>query len=147
MFCARHLWRIALEMGRIMGLDIGTKRIGIALSDILHITAQGLTTYSRQNPEQDITYIIDLTHRHDVEKIICGLPLNMNGSSGSSVDMIKEFCSELSKSTDIPIEFSDERLSTMAAQRILIDADVSRQKRKQVIDKMAAVMILQGYLG
>ena len=79
-------------MGRIMGLDIGTKRIGIALSDILHITAQGLTTYSRQNTAQDIQYILELIKKHDVEKIICGLPLNMNGTPGSSVDMIKEFC-------------------------------------------------------
>ena len=127
-----------------MGLDIGTKRIGIALSDILHITAQGLETYSRQNTEQDIRYISELVKKHDVEKIVCGLPLNMNGTAGAAVDMIKEFCSHI---PDIPIEYYDERLSTLAAERILIDADVSRQKRKQVIDKMAAVVILQGYLG
>ena len=131
-------------MGRIMGLDIGTKRIGIALSDILHITAQGLTTYSRHDIGQDIKYISELVKKHAVEKIVCGLPLNMNGTSGSSVDMIKEFCSHLS---DIPVEYHDERLSTLVAERILIDADVSRQKRKQVIDKMAAVVILQSYLG
>lgn len=132
-------------MGRIMGLDIGSKRIGIALSDRMYITAQGLESYTRQE-ERDVDYIADLVLKYDVERIVCGLPLHMNGDEGLSAEMVRAFAAKLEEKISVPICFCDERLTTMQAERMLIDADVSRKKRRQVVDKMAAVLILQSYL-
>lgn len=133
---------------RALGLDLGTKTIGIALSDELGWTAQGLETLRRDEeaPEQDIEKIVALVQEYQVDTIVIGLPKNMNGSIGPSGERSQEFAEELSKVVTCTIKLWDERLTTVAAEKMLISADVSRKKRKKVIDKMAAVMILQGYL-
>lgn len=131
---------------RIMGLDIGDKTVGVALSDPLGWTAQGLKTIRRTSIKSDISEIINIVKEYNVEKIISGMPKNMNGTIGSQGEKVMGFCDKLKEHTDVPIEFQDERLTTVAAQKMLIDADVSRQKRKKVIDTVAATYILQGYL-
>ncbi|MFH1995777.1 MAG: Holliday junction resolvase RuvX [Candidatus Omnitrophota bacterium] len=133
---------------RILGLDIGTKRIGVAVSDELLITAQGVDVIERKSWEQDIARVFSHVESYGAAEIVVGLPLNMNGSMGDSTKMVVEFIEHLSKSAkkDIPIHTWDERLSTVQAQRVLIDADVSRRKRRSVADKLAAQLILQGYL-
>lgn len=131
---------------KIMGLDVGDKRIGIALSDPLRITAQGLTTYERKDQQSDVAYIKKLFEEHNVEKIVCGFPKNMNGTIGPQAEKVKAFAALIEHATGSEIVYFDERLSTVFAERTLIEADVSRMKRKKVIDKLAAVTILQGYL-
>ncbi|GAE32214.1 Holliday junction resolvase RuvX [Alkalihalobacillus hemicellulosilyticus] len=133
---------------RALGLDVGTKTVGIALSDELGWTAQGLETIRRNedNPSEDMEKIANLVKEHSVSHIVIGLPKNMNGSIGPSGERSKEFAEQLQGFVTCDITFWDERLTTVAAEKMLISADVSRKKRKKVIDKMAAVMILQGYL-
>lgn len=131
-----------------MGLDLGDKTIGISMSDEMGWTAQGLEVIRRkqESPEADLERLDQLIKEYQVEKVIVGLPKNMNGTIGPRGELYKEFGRSLQERTGIPIQMWDERLSTVAAERILISADVSRKKRKQVIDKMAAVIILQGFL-
>lgn len=131
-----------------MGLDLGDKTIGISMSDEMGWTAQGLEVIRRkqESPEADLERLDQLIKEYQVEKVIVGLPKNMNGTIGPRGELCKEFGRSLQERTGIPIQMWDERLSTVAAERILISADVSRKKRKQVIDKMAAVIILQGFL-
>lgn len=129
-----------------MGLDVGEKRIGIAFSDPMGWTAQGHSVLTRSKLERDLELLFNLCKEFTVEKIIVGLPLNMNGTIGPKAKEIQEFARQLEEHTKLPIEFWDERLTTKSAERILIEADVSRKKRKQVIDKLAAVNILQAYL-
>lgn len=133
---------------RALGLDVGTKTIGIALSDELGWTAQGLDTLKRneENPEQDMDKLVEIIQEYKVDTVVIGLPKNMNGSIGPSGERSQDFANTLSERVSCTIKLWDERLTTVAAERMLISADVSRKKRKQVIDKMAAVMILQGYL-
>lgn len=131
---------------RIIGLDVGTKTIGVAVSDIMGWTAQGVTTVKRSDPDSDVATIKKYIDEFEAGQIMIGLPLNMNGSAGPSVDMVRLFGEQLAAETTVPIVYRDERLSTMAAERYLLEGDVSRKKRKKVIDKMAAVFVLQGYL-
>jgi putative Holliday junction resolvase len=133
---------------RALGLDVGTKTIGVALSDELGWTAQGLSTLKRKENEEEKDYevIASLVKEHGVDTIVIGLPKNMNGTIGLSGERSQNFADALSNYVTCNIKMWDERLTTVAAERMLISADVSRKKRKQVIDKMAAVMILQGYL-
>lgn len=131
---------------RIMGLDVGTKTVGVAISDPLGWTAQGIKTIRRSNLEADLSEIEHLVSEYEVEEIMIGLPLNMNGTAGPSVDMAREFGAAVEQRLGLRIVYRDERMSTMAAERSLLEGDVSRKKRKQVIDKMAAVFVLQGYL-
>ena len=131
---------------KIMGLDVGEKRIGIALSDPLRITAQGLESYQVQGEQEDIAYIRALCEKHGVEQIVCGRPKNMNGTIGPQAEKISAFAEKLKEATGREIIMEDERLTTVFAQRTLIEADVSRAKRRKVVDKLAAVAILQGYL-
>ncbi|KPJ58950.1 MAG: Holliday junction resolvase [Deltaproteobacteria bacterium DG_8] len=131
---------------RVLGLDIGSKTIGVAVSDEMSLIAQGITTLRRKGLNQDIKQLLRLIEEHRVEKIIVGLPKNMNGSLGTSAKMVLSFIDELKKFVDLPIITWDERLSTVAAQRVLLEADMSRKKRKRVIDKVAALITLQGYL-
>jgi putative Holliday junction resolvase len=131
---------------RIAALDVGEKRIGIALSDAFGWTAQGLETYSRLEESKDCEYIAGLLEKKGAQRIVVGLPVNMDGSLGRQAEYVQAFAKALSAHTDLPVEFWDERLSTAAARRTLLEADVSRKKRKKVIDKMAAAHILQGYL-
>ena len=133
---------------RIMALDVGERRIGVALSDILGITAQPLMTYNRadNNQKADILGLCELIKKHEVEKLVVGLPKNMNNTIGFKAEEVQNFIKALQKEIDIPIEWVDERLTTVSAERTLLEADVSRKKRKKVIDMMAAVLILQTYL-
>ncbi|MCK5010567.1 MAG: Holliday junction resolvase RuvX [Deltaproteobacteria bacterium] len=131
---------------RILGLDVGSKTIGVAVSDELSLTAQGLTTLKRKVLKQDIKQLLKVIEENGVEKVVVGLPKNMNGSLGPSAEMVISLIGELKKFVDLPVVTWDERLSTVAAQRVLLEADMSRKKRKRVVDKVAAILILQGYL-
>lgn len=133
-------------MGRIMGLDVGTKTIGVAVSDELGLTAQGVKTIYRKSIDYDMAELSLLIADYQVEEIMIGLPLNMNGTPGPSVEMAQTLGQEIASRFPIKITYRDERCSTMAANKILLSGDLSRQKRKKVIDKMAAVFVLQGYL-
>ena len=130
---------------RIMGLDYGDRRIGVAVSDLFGWTAQGLEVIDRKHgSEQD--RIAQLVREYEVTEVVVGLPKNMNGTVGPRGEICISFAEELKKSLQVPVHLWDERLTTMAAERTLIEADVSRKKRKQVVDKMAASLILQNYL-
>jgi putative holliday junction resolvase len=131
---------------RILGLDIGSKRIGIALSDELGLTAQGIETLICRTPEKDIDRILELSAEYGVQEIVVGMPYNMSGTEGPQVHRVREFIEQIQRRIDIPISEWDERLSTAAAERTLLEADMSRSKRRKVIDKVAAVLILQGFL-
>ncbi len=133
-------------MPRKMGLDLGDAHIGIAFSDPLCMFASGFENYKRVSLEQDLRYIASLVKEKDVDTIVVGLPKNMDGSSGVRVQFTYDFCGELKKYTSVPIVYQDERLTTVSAEKMLISADVRREKRKQVIDKVAASIILQNYL-
>lgn len=133
-------------MQRILALDVGDKRIGVAVSDPLGYTAQGLETYTRRTPEQDVEYILNLAERYRPVKLLFGMPRNMDGSYGFQSEKVRAFADTVLERWDGEHGFFDERLTTAAAERVLLDADVSRKKRRQVIDKMAAVVILQGYM-
>ncbi len=131
-------------MKRLMGVDIGEKRIGIAISDMLGMTAQGVETYIRKG-EGDAEYIANKAKSLGADTVVAGLPLNMNGSEGPSAQKVREFMSGVEK-LGLEVKFQDERLTTVSAERTLLEADMSRQKRRQVIDKIAAVFILGAYL-
>lgn len=133
---------------KIIGFDVGSKTIGVALSDALGWTAQGLTTihWNEKNIHSADKQLKEIIEEHEVGKAIIGLPKNMNGSIGERGEASERFAKHVEKKFQIPIVLWDERLSTVAAERALLEADLSRKKRKKVIDKVAAVMILQGYL-
>lgn len=133
---------------RILCLDVGEKRIGVAVSDELGITAQGLGTVERKqnSKDEDIEEIRKIVEKYNVDKIILGLPKNMDGTLGQSGKMVEDYAKKLQSCLNIDLGFWDERLSTVSAERVLIDADISRKKRKSVIDKLSAVIILQSYL-
>ena len=134
-------------MKRILAFDVGDRRIGVAVSDALGITAQPVETYHRKGgAEKDAEYLLALAKRYAPCTLLFGLPRNMDGTYGEQAEKVKKFAQRLIDRWDGDYAFYDERLTTMAAQRVLIDADISREKRKQVIDKMAAVVILQGYM-
>lgn len=131
---------------RILGLDVGDRTIGIAISDPLGMTAQGITTIRRKKLEYDIQELSKIIKEYGVETIVCGLPKNMNGTIGPQGEKVLEFVEILKEKFKLPIELWDERLTTMAAHRIMLEADMSREKRKKNVDKVAATFILQGYL-
>jgi putative holliday junction resolvase len=131
---------------RILGLDIGDATIGVAVSDPFGWTAQGVKTIRRVGIKSDLKEIINIIEEYKVEKIVAGFPINMNGTLGPSSEKIKAFCGKVHEATGLEIIYQDERLTTVAATRTLIEADVSRKKRKQVIDTVAATYILQIYL-
>ncbi|MCE4046942.1 MULTISPECIES: Holliday junction resolvase RuvX [Bacillaceae] len=133
---------------RTMGLDVGSKTVGVSISDAFGWTAQGIETVKIDEEKQEfgLDRLGVLIVEHDVSKIVVGLPKNMNGSIGFRGEASQHFGKLLEERFGLPVVFWDERLTTMAAERVLLEADVSRKKRKKVIDKMAASMILQGYL-
>ena len=133
-------------MKKIIGLDIGTVRIGIATSDILGIIASSYEVYKRRNMYLDVRYMKTIQDKLDADTFVIGLPLKLDGSEGDSVQMVREFAEELSKITDAKIIFQDERLSTVSAERILIESNMRREKRKNIVDQVAATIILQNYL-
>ena len=131
---------------RIMALDVGSRTIGIACSDALLMTAQGIETIRRTSLENDFNRLRELISEYEVHELVVGMPKNMNGTKGERAEKTEEFVEKMKEVIDLPVSYWDERLSTVMAERQLIAADVSRKKRKSVIDKMAAVVILQGYL-
>ena len=133
-------------MERYIGLDVGDRTIGIAISDPFLLTAQSLMTIHRKSKIEDIEIINDIIKEKEVSKIIVGLPKNMNNTIGPQAKKVKTFVKELRKHTDLDIEYVDERLTTVSATRVLIEQNVSRKKRKDVIDSVAATYILQTYL-
>ncbi|TCP32286.1 putative Holliday junction resolvase [Scopulibacillus darangshiensis] len=133
---------------RIMALDYGTKTVGVAISDALGLTAQGIETINYQEHTQHLIFerLSELIEEYDIHKVVVGLPKHMNGDVGERGKASTAFANKINKKYDLPVDLWDERLTTMAAEKMLITADVSRKKRKKVIDKMAAVIILQSYL-
>lgn len=131
---------------RIMCIDLGTKTIGLAVSDPMGLTAQPVTTLRRKAVEKDIEEVVKAAMEREVALIVVGMPINMDGTEGPRAHQTRKFAERLMAATALPIEFWDERLSTAAVTRVLIDADVSRAKRKESVDKLAAAYILQGYL-
>lgn len=133
-------------MERILGLDVGDKYIGVAISDLLGLTAQGLTTINRESNVKDLGAIESLIKEHNINKMIVGLPKNMNGTIGPQGEKVQKFAKKLENKFGVEIIYVDERLTTVLAENLLIEADLSRKKRKKVIDKVAASYILQTYL-
>lgn len=133
-------------MERILGLDVGDKTIGIAVSDLLQLTAQGLTTIRRTSEGEDFKKLKEIIDEYDPKKIVIGLPINMNGSIGFQGEKTMELAEKIEKKFKIEVIYEDERLTTVAAEKMLISGDVRRAKRKQLIDKVAATYILQTYL-
>lgn len=131
---------------KILGLDYGDRRIGVAVSDAFGWTAQGLTVIERRREGSDLDRIAELVAEHGVEEVVVGLPKNMNGTIGPRGEICIAFAEELKEVLRVPVHLWDERLTTVSAHRTLIEADVSRKKRKGVVDKMAASLILQNYL-
>lgn len=133
---------------RIMGLDVGSKTVGVAISDPLGWTAQGVETIQIDEKRKQFGYdrVKELVLEYEVEKVVVGLPKNMNNTIGPRAESSKIYAEVLETRIGLPVVLWDERLTTTAAERTLIEADVSRKKRKEVIDKLAAVMILQSYL-
>ncbi|MBI2875358.1 MAG: Holliday junction resolvase RuvX [Candidatus Tectomicrobia bacterium] len=131
---------------RILGLDIGERYIGVAVSDPLGITAQGVETFVREGLSRDLHHLRGLIDRYQVEEIVLGLPVNMDGTRGPQAEKVEELAGILAQELGLPVSTWDERLSTVAADKLLISADMSRKKRKAVVNKLAAQMILQGYL-
>lgn len=129
-----------------MGLDYGDKTIGVAISDKLELTAQSKGVIRRKGHSEDLEKLKKYVKDYQVEEIVVGLPANMDGTHGKRVEKTKHFVNFLKKNLDLPILLWDERLSTMEAERLLIKADLSRNRRKGVIDQVAASIILQGYL-
>ena len=131
---------------KILALDIGTVRIGIATSDIMEIIASAYEVYRRKYLKADVEHVAKIVSDLSVGEIVIGLPLKMDGSEGQSVTMAREFGDELSKIVSVPIHYQDERLSTVTAQKILIESGMRREKRKDKVDSIAATIILQTYL-
>ena len=129
-----------------MGLDIGSHTIGVAISDELGITAQGIKTIKRKSKEEDFKEINAIIGQFEINKIVVGLPKNMDGTLGKQAEIVFQWIKTCKDKTHLPMVTWDERLSTVGASKVLLEAELSRSKRKKVIDKLAAVLILQGYL-
>ncbi len=132
---------------RVLAIDYGTVRIGLALSDPMKILASPLETYRKQDEASDLAYLKNVVDEHEVERVVVGLPRNMDGSEGPQAKLTRGFADKLAAALDeVPVEFWDERLSSAVAERAMLEADLSRKKRKDRRDKVAACVILQGYL-
>jgi putative holliday junction resolvase len=129
-----------------MGLDVGTRRIGIAVSDPLGITAQGLETLERRNKRHDFEHLGRVIREYGVKEIVVGLPLRMSGAEGTQADKMQAFAEELRKRFGLPVHLWDERLTSAEANRLLRETDLSIEKRGKAVDRMAAVLILQGWM-
>ena len=131
---------------RIIALDIGDVRIGVAVSDFMRIIANPRETYIRKNEDADIEYFIQLAKKEEADTFVVCLPINMDGTECPRVELCRAFGEKLREKSGLKVEYQDERLTTVTAERMLIKADVRREKRKQVIDKVAATIILESYL-
>lgn len=132
--------------GRTLGLDVGERRIGVALSDMLGITAQRLTLITRHDRQKDLDAIAALANEHEVNAIVVGLPLMMRGEVGPAAKLVTEFADALKEKVSCPVQLWDERLTTVQGERALLETDTSRKDRKRLIDQIAAQLILQSYL-
>ena len=132
--------------GPLLGIDPGTKTLGLAISDRTRLIATPLKTIARKKFSLDAAYLLDIYDKNEISAMIVGLPINMDGSHGPRTQSIRDFCTNLLKLRDLPIFLWDERLSTMAVTRGMLEADISRKKRKDNVDKLAASYILQGVL-
>jgi len=132
--------------GRILGLDVGARRIGIAVSDPLGITAQGLETLQRRNKRQDLAALERVIRDYAVREIVVGLPLRMSGAEGTQSEKMQLFAEELRKRFRLPVHLWDERLTSAEANRLLRETELSIEKRAKAVDRMAAVLILQGWM-
>jgi putative Holliday junction resolvase len=135
-----------MTIGRILALDLGKKRIGLALSDELGVTAQGLETLQRTNIREDLARLAKLASDRNVTLILMGNPLHMNGREGRGTGHARDFGARLQAATDIPVQLWDERLTTVQAQRVLRESGVSIEKRAKAVDRLAAVILLESYL-
>lgn len=131
---------------RILALDVGEKRIGLAVSDPLGITAQGLEVLKRQGKEADLARLLQVARKYHVQEILVGLPRHLDGRLGAQAPEIMELARALGAALGVPVTPWDERLTTAQAERVLIEADLSRRRRRQVVDQVAAALILQSYL-
>jgi len=134
------------EPGRVLGLDVGQKRIGVAVSDLLQITAQGRENISGEDVPAAIAILAEQVVRDKVIRVVVGIPMNMNGTPSAQTASVVKFKEALEQKLSIPVVTWDERMTTMQAESVLIDANMSRKKRKRVVDGMAAQIILQAYL-
>ena len=135
-----------MQYGRIMGIDYGRVRIGIALTDPLKTIASPYEVYKSVSRKKDIEYFVKLIKEKEVDKIVLGLPLNMDGSEGERALKTRVFGDELEKASNVPVVYQDERLSSVEAENYLLDGDLRRDKRKNLIDKVSASIILEDYL-
>lgn len=131
---------------KILGIDMGEKRIGLAVSDSLGITAQGIRTIQIKDTDQILNQLMEVIRETNVQKLVFGLPKNMNGSLGPQARKVQEISQKLQTLSRLPVDYEDERLTTVSAERVLLLADQSRAKRKKAIDRLSAVIILQSYL-
>ncbi len=134
------------EVRRILALDVGSKTIGLAVSDPLGITAQGLETLRRKNKRTDFDALARVLEKYEVSEIVVGYPLRMSGAAGPQADRMSEFAEQLRRSFQLPVHLWDERLTTAEANRVLRETDMSIRRRGQVVDRLAAVLILQSFL-
>jgi putative Holliday junction resolvase len=134
------------EYTRILALDLGKKRIGLAVSDELGITAQGLPTLERRNKRLDFAALMALVKENNVRQIVLGLPLRMSGEEGTQADWVRAFAEELKGYVDVPIDLRDERWTSKQAERVLMGSGVKQGERKSAIDRLSAVILLQDYL-
>lgn len=134
------------EKPRYIGLDIGDKRIGVAISDPLGYTAAGLETITRINTDKDVRLVQEIAARHGAVLLVLGLPLNMDGTSGSQAEKVKSFGRKLARATELPVVYEDERLSTISAIRSLTVQGVKTGKNRALVDRQAAAVILQRFL-
>lgn len=132
--------------GRVLGLDVGSRRIGIAVSDPLGITAQGLATLQRKNKRHDFDYLARLIREYEVKEIVVGLPLRMSGAEGTQSEKMRAFAGELQKKFGLPVHLFDERLTSAEANRFLRETELSIERRGKAVDRMAAVLILQAWM-
>ena len=132
--------------GRILGLDVGARRIGVAVSDPLGITAQGLDTLQRKNKRHDFAQLESVIREYDVKEIVVGLPLRMSGAEGIQAEKMQAFAADLRKRFGLPVHLWDERLTSAEANRLLRETELSIEKRGKAVDRMAAVLILQGWM-
>jgi putative holliday junction resolvase len=133
-------------LGRILGLDVGARRIGMAVSDLLGITAQGIETLQRRNKRTDFAALLRVIREYAVVEIVVGLPLRMSGAEGTQAEKMQEFAQELRKRSGLPVHLWDERLTSAEANRLLRETELSIEKRGKAVDRMAAVLILQGWM-
>jgi putative holliday junction resolvase len=131
---------------RILGLDVGSRRIGLAVSDPLGITAQGLETLHRKNKKHDLAHLDRVIREYDVKEIVVGLPLRMSGAEGSQAEKMQAFAEDLRARFRLPVHLWDERLTSAEANRLLRTTELSIEKRGKAVDRMAAVLILQGWM-